>query len=79
LAGAYKQIALALIRIERTKVCEMDTMVIEVTPDLQKMFDIRLAQGRYVDTAEYLRDLIRRDMAAHPDFGVDRNQQTEGL
>jgi hypothetical protein len=57
----------------------MDAMVIEVTPDLQKMFDIRLAQGRFVDTAEYLRDLIRRDMAAHPDFGVDRNLQPEGL
>jgi hypothetical protein len=79
LAGACKQIALDLIWIKRTKVCEMDTMVIEVTPDLQKMFDSRLAQGRYVDTAEYLRDLVRRDMAAHPDFGGNRNQQTEGL
>jgi hypothetical protein len=79
LAGACNQIALDLIGIERKKVCEMDNMVIEVTPELQKMFDIRLVQGRHVDTAEYLRDLVRRDMAAHPVFGVDRNQQTEGL
>jgi antitoxin ParD1/3/4 len=57
----------------------MDELIIEVTPGLQKMLDLQLAEGRYVDAAEYVRDLVRRDMAAHADFPDNRNQQTEGL
>jgi hypothetical protein len=43
----------------------MDELLIEETPDLQKMFDMRRAEGLYVDAAEYIRDLVRRDMVAH--------------
>lgn len=30
-------------------------------PDLQRWIDLRLAEGRYADEADYVRDLVRRD------------------
>ncbi|HEX7712348.1 MAG TPA: type II toxin-antitoxin system ParD family antitoxin [Sphingomonadaceae bacterium] len=30
-------------------------------PDLRRWIDIRLADGRYADEADYFRDLVRRD------------------
>lgn len=40
----------------------MDILTIDFPPDLQEWIDYRLAQGRYIDAGEYLRDLIRRDI-----------------
>ncbi len=34
---------------------------ISMPPALKEWVDSRLAQGRYTDAAEYLRDLVRRD------------------
>lgn len=34
---------------------------IPMPPALKEWVDSRLAQGRYTDAAEYLRDLVRRD------------------
>lgn len=30
-------------------------------PDLRRWIDARLAEGRYADEADYIRDLVRRD------------------
>lgn len=57
----------------------MDVLDIEFAPNLQEWIDHRLGEGRHVDAAEYLRDLVRRDMRMNADCGVDRNTQTEGL
>lgn len=39
-------------------------------PGLQSWVEIRLAEGRYADAAEYVRDLVRRDQ--------ERCDQAEG-
>ena len=33
-------------------------------PELQSWIEARLAEGRYADEADYLRDLVRRDQAS---------------
>ncbi len=40
----------------------IDILTIDFPPDLRAWIDYRLAEGRYIDAGEYLRDLIRRDM-----------------
>jgi hypothetical protein len=79
LAGVQSLPALEAVEIERLKECDMDDLLLEVTPDLQSMFDVRLAEGRYVDAAEYVRDLVRRDMLACREPVTDRTRETEGL
>ncbi len=39
----------------------MANLTISIPPALEQWVDIRLAQGRYADAADYLRDLVRRD------------------
>lgn len=44
----------------------MAELEVELTPDHWDWVGKRLAQGRYVDAAEYLRDLVRKDMPEPP-------------
>jgi antitoxin ParD1/3/4 len=41
----------------------MTQFSITVPPALERFLEIRLAEGRYTDAAEYVRDLMRRDLA----------------
>ena len=56
----------------------MDMLEFESGPEVQSWIDYRLNEGRHIDAAEYLRDLIRRDMESNLDFGADENAQKEG-
>jgi Arc/MetJ-type ribon-helix-helix transcriptional regulator len=38
-----------------------EILTIDFSADLQAWIDQRLAEGRHIDTGDYLRDLIRRD------------------
>ncbi|NWK98469.1 type II toxin-antitoxin system ParD family antitoxin [Sphingobium lactosutens] len=42
----------------------MANLNIPMPPALEQWVDVRLAQGRYADAADYIRDLIRRDQEA---------------
>jgi antitoxin ParD1/3/4 len=39
----------------------MANLNISMPPELEQWVDSRIAQGRYADAADYLRDLVRRD------------------
>lgn len=39
----------------------MANLNISMPPALEQWVDIRIAEGRYTDAADYLRDLVRRD------------------
>lgn len=39
----------------------MTDMSFTMPPDLKSWIDAQVAQGRYADAGEYLRDLVRRD------------------
>ena len=39
----------------------MGEMSFTFPPDLENWIEMRVAEGRYADAAEYVRDLIRRD------------------
>lgn len=39
----------------------MGEMSFDFPPDLRRWIEERVAQGRYADAADYVRDLIRRD------------------
>lgn len=39
----------------------MTDLTLSLPPALQSWVDARIAQGLYVDAADYLRDLVRRD------------------
>lgn len=41
----------------------MTELSISVPPALERFVESRLAEGRYADAGDYLRDLIRRDQA----------------
>ena len=43
----------------------MTQLSISMPPALQNWVDARLAEGGYVDAADYLRDLVRRDQDDH--------------
>jgi antitoxin ParD1/3/4 len=47
----------------------MTNLTIPMPPALQSWVDAQIAQGRYADAADYLRDLVRRDQE---DAAVDR-------
>ena len=42
----------------------MTAMTVELPEEMQVRVDARLADGNYVDSGDYLRDLIRRDLDA---------------
>jgi len=54
---------------ERTYTKAMGEM--SFPPDLRRWIEIRLAEGRYVDEADYVRDLIRRDQEAASQWEED--------
>ena len=41
----------------------MTELSISVPPALERFVESRIAEGRYADAGDYLRDLIRRDQA----------------
>lgn len=41
----------------------MTDLTFSIPPALQSWVDAQLAAGRYADAGEYLRDLVRRDLA----------------
>lgn len=45
----------------------MANLNVSMPPALEQWVDTRLAQGRYADAADYVRDLIRRDQEAADD------------
>lgn len=45
----------------------MTELSISVPPALERFVESRLAEGRYADAGDYLRDLIRRDQAEADD------------
>lgn len=45
----------------------MTTLNISMPPALQNWVDAQVAQGRYADAADYLRDLVRRDQETASD------------
>lgn len=42
----------------------MANLNVSMPPALEQWVDSRLAQGRYADAADYVRDLVRRDQEA---------------
>lgn len=58
----------------------MANLNIPMPPALEQWVDVRLAQGRYADAADYIRDLIRRDQeTAEDDRQWVRAQIEEGF
>ncbi|WP_033922258.1 ribbon-helix-helix domain-containing protein [Sphingomonas sp. 37zxx] len=58
----------------------MNQLILSMPPALQSWVESRLAQGRYADAEDYLRDLIRRDQdAAGEDTAWVRAMIEEGL
>ena len=45
----------------------MSFLNLDVPPALQRWVDAQIAEGRYADASDYLRDLIRRDQEGHAD------------
>ena len=39
----------------------MGEMSFDFPPELRRWIEVRLAEGRYADAEEYVRDLVRRD------------------
>lgn len=46
---------------ERTYTEAMGEMSFDFPPELRRWIETRLAEGRYADAQDYVRDLIRRD------------------
>lgn len=57
----------------------MINIKIEFSSDQWNWIEHRLGEGRHVDAAEYVRDLIRDDMAAIDRFGDAGNSTLEAL
>jgi Arc/MetJ-type ribon-helix-helix transcriptional regulator len=57
----------------------MNVLALEFESETQEWIDQRLSEGRYVDAAEYLRDLIRKDMTQNGESGVEGHAVPEGL
>lgn len=43
----------------------MSEMTFDFPPAIQQWIEQRLAEGRYADAADYVRDLVRRDLERH--------------
>ena len=57
----------------------MTELSITVPPALERFLEVRLAEGRYADAGDYLRDLMRRDLAeADEDAAWVRARIAEG-
>ena len=56
----------------------MEVVTVNFPPDLQAWIDQVVAQGRYIDAAEYLRELIRRDLEGLLDWtDLDRTEKAQ--
>jgi Arc/MetJ-type ribon-helix-helix transcriptional regulator len=55
----------------------MDVLALEIEAETQDWINHRLNEGRYLDAAEYLRELIRRDMTVNDGSGVGEAAVTE--
>ena len=40
----------------------MGELNVRIPPELERWIEVRLAEGRYVDLEDYVRDLVRRDL-----------------
>lgn len=57
----------------------MTELTITVPPALERLLETRLAEGRFADAGEYVRDLMRRDLAeADEDAAWVRARIAEG-
>lgn len=58
----------------------MSDLTVTMPPALQSWIEARVAEGRYADAADYLRDLVRRDRAhATDDVAQLRSMIEDGL
>ena len=57
----------------------MTQLTISIPPQLQSLIDARLAQGAYVDAADYVRDLLRQDARVQQERARLRELIEEGL
>lgn len=53
----------------------MGEMTFDFPPELRRWIEVRLAEGRYADAEDYVRDLIRRDQ----EQTAAREEDTERL
>ena len=49
----------------------MGEMSFDFPPELRRWIDVRLAEGRFADAADYVRDLIRRDQEGLLPEGIE--------
>lgn len=54
----------------------MGEMSFTFPPELESWIDMRVAEGRYADAAEYVRDLVRRDQEGLLPEGGNEAQET---
>lgn len=57
----------------------MTELTISIPPQLQSLIEARLADGAYVDAADYVRDLLRQDARAEQERAHLRELIEEGL
>lgn len=57
----------------------MTDLSFSIPDDLAAQLKLRLADGRYADAGEYLRDLVRRDLEEAADTAWVREKIAEGL
>ena len=57
----------------------MTDLSFSLPDDLAASLKSRLAEGRYADAGEYLRDLVRRDLEEAADTAWVRERVAEGL
>lgn len=56
----------------------MGEMSFTFPPDLENWIELRVAEGRYADAADYMRDLVRRDQEGFlPECGSDGAETPE--
>ncbi|WBH17345.1 ribbon-helix-helix domain-containing protein [Sphingomonas radiodurans] len=68
------------MRARKGYVEHMNSLTVSMPPALQSWIDARLAEGKYTDAADYLRDLVRRDRAhASDDVAMLRSMIEDGL
>lgn len=57
----------------------MSDLAIPLSPSLRTWVDTRVAEGEYVDAADYVRALVRRDREIEADIRKTREMIAEGF